>query len=150
MHGHLDLAPLLLAPGFRCSIGAAEHCVARLTHSALVQPEHCVIEVIGRKTMLTKWAHEATWLNDRLINEPRELIAGDRVAIGPFDFRLRSASADELTDDEPDQSALQHPRGNTTHKTASGNELNTDLITELSRQNSRESSASPPEPTACR
>lgn len=96
MQGHLDVEPVLLAPGLRCVIGSAEGCAIRLTKSALVQPEHCVIEVVGRQTLLTKWTSETTWLNDRLLSEPRELVAGDRVAVGPFDFRVRPASADEL------------------------------------------------------
>lgn len=96
MQGHLDLEPVLLVPGLRCAIGSAEGCAVRLTQSDLVQPEHCVIEVIGRQTMLTEWVPETTWLNDRLVREPRELIPGDRVSLGPFDFRLRLASAEEL------------------------------------------------------
>lgn len=96
MQGHLDVEPVLLAPGLRCVIGSAEHCAVRLMKSSLVQPEHCVVEVIGRKTQLTEWEPGATWLNDRLISEPRELVPGDRIAVGPFDFRVRPASADEL------------------------------------------------------
>ncbi len=96
MQGHLDLEPVLLVPGLRCAIGSAEGCAVRLTKSDLVQPEHCVIEVVRRQTMLTEWAAESTWLNDRLVIEPRELIPGDRVSLGPFDFRVRLASADEL------------------------------------------------------
>lgn len=96
MQGHLDVEPVLLAPGLRCVIGSAEGCAVRLTKSALVRPEHCVVEVIGRQTLLTEWEPEATWLNDRLVNEPTELVPGDRIAVGPFDFRVRAASADEL------------------------------------------------------
>jgi len=96
MQGHLDLEPLLLVPGLRCVIGSAEGCTVHLTNSDLVQPEHCVIEVTARQTLLTAWASETTWLNDRLVIEPRELIPGDRVSLGPFDFRLRPASAEEL------------------------------------------------------
>lgn len=150
MHGHLDLDPMLLAPGSRCVIGAAAHCTARLTHSTLVHDEHCVIEVIGRKTLLTNWAHEATWLNDRLVTEPRELIAGDRVAIGPFDFRLRSALADELVSDQTGQSDAHDSEKKSAPKTTAteaflDRELSTDLITELSRQRPKVSQSSAPE-----
>ena len=96
MQGHLDVEPVLLAPGLRCVIGSAEGCAVRLAKSALVRPEHCVVEVIGRKTLLTEWEPGATWLNDRLVSEPCEMVPGDRIAVGPFDFRLRPASADEL------------------------------------------------------
>ncbi len=96
MQGHLDLEPMLLVPGLRCSIGSAEGCAVRLTKSELVQPEHCVIEVVRRQTLLTVWTAESTWLNDRLVTEPRELVPGDRVSLGPFDFRVRVASTDEL------------------------------------------------------
>lgn len=96
MHGHLELEPTLLHPGQRCVIGSAEHCSVRLTKSPLVQPEHIVITVAGRQTMLSAWAADATWLNDRLVTEPHELLPGDRVAIGPFDFRLRSATPEEM------------------------------------------------------
>jgi hypothetical protein len=96
MQGHLDLEPVLLLPGLRCVIGSGTGCSVRLTQSELVQPEHCVIEVIGQQTLLTEWTAEATWLNDRLVVEPRELVPGDRVSLGPFDFRLRPATPDEL------------------------------------------------------
>ncbi len=96
MQGHLDLEPVLLAPGLRCVIGSAEKCAVRLENSALVQPKHCTVEVVGRQTMLTDWMPEVTWLNDRLITESCELVSGDRISVGPFDFRVRTASADEL------------------------------------------------------
>lgn len=96
LQGHLDVEPVLLAPGLRCVIGSAEGCAVRLTKSTLVRPEHCTIEVSGRQTLLTKWVPETTWLNDRLVAEPSELVPGDRIAIGPFDFQVRAASADEL------------------------------------------------------
>ncbi len=96
MHGHLELEPVLLRPGLRCVIGSAEDCVVRLTKSPLVQPEHIVINVVGRQTILSEWASESTWLNDRIITEPHVLVQGDRVAIGPFDFQVRSATADEM------------------------------------------------------
>lgn len=96
MQGHLELEPVLLLPGLRCVIGSAEQCAVRLTQSSIVQAEHCVVEVIGRRTILTNWTPEATWLNDRLVTESHELFPSDRIAIGPFDFRLRTASADEM------------------------------------------------------
>lgn len=96
MQRHLDLEPVLLAPGLRCVIGSAESCAVRLAKSALVQPEHCVVEIIGRQTLLTEWMPETTWLNDRLVLEPTELVPGDRISVGPFDFQVRTASADEL------------------------------------------------------
>ena len=150
MHGHLDLDPMLLTSGTRCTIGTAEHCTARLTHATLVEDEHCVIEVIGRKTMLTSWTHEATWLNDRLVTEPRELISGDRVAIGPFDFRLRFASTNELLEANlihPDlKSTLEDPVSlNTSSGVSLGNDRQADLITELSRRKPRGVIQSPPE-----
>lgn len=153
MHGHLDLAPMLLLAGVRCTIGTADHCTARLGHAALVEEEHCVIEVIGRKTMLTHWAHEATWLNDRLVTEPRELIAGDRVAIGPFDFRLRFASNAELVSAkliEPEvinSSETGLSIGNSSGVSL-GNELKNDLISELSDSNPRRTTISQSEQMA--
>lgn len=96
LQGHLDVEPVLLAPGLRCVIGSAEGCAVRLTKSTLVRPEHCTIEVTDRQTLLTEWVPETTWLNDRLVAEPCELVPGDRIAIGPFDFQVRAASADEL------------------------------------------------------
>lgn len=50
MQGHLDLEPVLLAPGLRCEIGSAESCAVRLAKSALVQPKHCTVEVLDRQT----------------------------------------------------------------------------------------------------
>lgn len=147
MHGHLDLDPMLLVAGVRCTIGTAEHCTARLTHAALVEEEHCVIEVIGRKTMLTRWAHEATWLNDRLVSEPRELIDGDRVAIGPFDFRLRFASnaelmAAKLIEPEPDKYSDAAVSIGSNTGVSLENELKTDLISELSDRSPRNTTTS--------
>ncbi len=147
MHGHLGLDPMLLVAGVRCTIGTAEHCTARLTHAALVEEEHCVIEVIGRKTMLTRWAHEATWLNDRLVSEPRELIDGDRVAIGPFDFRLRFASnaelvAAKLIDSEPNKSSDMAVSFGSSTGVSLENELKTDLISELSDRSPRNTTTS--------
>ena len=138
---------MLLVAGVRCTIGTAEHCTARLTHAALVEEEHCVIEVIGRKTMLTRWAHEATWLNDRLVSEPRELIDGDRVAIGPFDFRLRFASnaelvAAKLIDSEPNKSSDMAVSFGSSTGVSLENELKTDLISELSDRSPRNTTTS--------
>lgn len=93
---HLGIEPVLLTPGLRCAIGSGPGCAVRLTNSELVHFEHCVIEALGRRTMLSFWTQESTWLNDRLVQEPTELVAGDRIAIGPFDFRIRPASAEEL------------------------------------------------------
>ena len=85
MHGHLDLEPVLLTPGLRCALGSAEGCAVRLTKSDLVRARHCVIEVVGRQTMLTEWTADSTWLNERLVTEPCELRPADRLSIGPFD-----------------------------------------------------------------
>jgi hypothetical protein len=61
-----------------------------------VEPVHCVLDVTEKQVRLAEWKPEATWLNERLVLEPCVLVAGDRIAVGPFDFRLRPATADEL------------------------------------------------------
>ena len=96
LHGNLEIEPVLLVPGGRYVIGSAENCAVRLTKSTLVRPEHCTIEVSGRQHVLTEWVPDVTWLNDRLVSEPCELVSGDRIAVGPFDFQVRAAVADEL------------------------------------------------------
>lgn len=96
LQGHLDLEPVLLQPGQRCAIGSGDECAVRLKKSDLVEPVHCVLDVTEKQVRLAEWKPAATWLNDRLVLEPCVLVAGDRIAVGPFDFRLRPASAEEL------------------------------------------------------
>ena len=159
LQGHLDVEPVLLAPNLRCVIGSAEGCTVRLTKSTLVRPQHCTIEITGRQTILTHWVPETTWLNDRLVREPSELVPGDRIAIGPFDFQVRSASADELlyaklvehdpsdTNGVDDVLRLKKAIGGSkrdtiTAPTESGHELALDLFSELLRKPSEDGSDS--------
>ena len=153
LQGHLDVEPVLLAPGLRCVIGSAEGCTLRLTKSTLVRPEHCTIEITGRQTVLTHWVPETTWLNDRLVRDPSELVPGDRIAIGPFDFQVRSASADELLyaklveHDPSDTNKVddvlrrkrtidESKRDTNTAPFGGGHELALDLFSELLRESS--------------
>ena len=159
LQGHLDVEPVLLAPGLQCVIGSAEGCTLRLTKSTLVRPQHCTIEITGRQPVLTHWVPETTWLNDRLVREPSELVPGDRIAIGPFDFQVRSASADELlyaklVEHDPSDTKKvddvlrrkrtidESKRDTNTAPSGSGHELALDLFSELLREPSDDGSDS--------
>lgn len=87
-----NLAPLLLRPG-KLNVGSSAQCELRLRMPG-VAATHCLIIVGSQIAVLKAWDPH-TWLNEGPIREAR-LRAGDRLAIGPVEFRLRTATADEL------------------------------------------------------
>ncbi len=85
----------ILRPGMRLTIGSAPEADLRLNLQA-VEPIHCVIVTDVRGVYLQQW-NDRTWWNDKPLDlAPRsphrdlpELNSGDRLAIGPIEFRLR-------------------------------------------------------------
>ncbi len=82
--GHLDLEPVLLAPGLRCVIGSAESCAVRLANSALVQPKHCTVEIVGTVGP-AKHTHLTSLILRLIPADPNAADAADagRVRVGP-------------------------------------------------------------------
>ncbi|RMG42000.1 MAG: hypothetical protein D6725_00415 [Planctomycetota bacterium] len=85
----------ILRPGMRLTIGSSADADVRLNLQA-VEPIHCVIVTDARGVYLQQW-NDRTWWNDKPLDlAPRsphcdlpELNSGDRLAIGPIEFRLR-------------------------------------------------------------
>ena len=86
-----SFSPILLTPG-KWTIGAAEESRIVLSVEG-VQAQHCVLLSNDHQTVLKSW-DERTWLNDNAVEEA-ELADGDRLAIGPVEFRLRDAKEDD-------------------------------------------------------
>ncbi len=98
---HLGLHAVSLPPGNQCSIGSARSCTLQVRASG-IQAQHCLIVSGPNNTVLREWS-DATWLNDRPVRQPVELIENDRLAVGPFEFRMRPARPEEV------EAALQVP-----------------------------------------
>ncbi|NOX54685.1 MAG: hypothetical protein GXP27_09650 [Planctomycetes bacterium] len=91
------LDPIVLGPG-KTTLGSSDSCTAVLKVPG-VQPLHCSIFRGARRTVLKAW-DPRTWVNDAPAQE--ELLRpGDRIAIGPLEFRVREATVDELLDHVP-------------------------------------------------
>ena len=83
----LGLAPILLVPG-DITIGSSPESQVQLTVSG-VQPQHCVI-TCSRSRVSVRALDRRTWHNNLPLSEGR-LRIGDRLAIGPVEFRVRQA-----------------------------------------------------------
>ncbi|MDB5338093.1 MAG: hypothetical protein JWN70_3712 [Planctomycetaceae bacterium] len=83
----LGLAPILLVPG-ELTIGSSPECQIQLTVPG-VQPQHCVINSSRSRVSLRALDHR-TWHNN-LPSSEGWLRVGDRLAIGPVEFRVRRA-----------------------------------------------------------
>ena len=100
---------ILLPPGSQCSIGSSKACTLTVRAQGIL-PQHCLI-VSGPNSTILKEFDEQTWLNDRPVREPLELMENDRLAVGPAEFRIRMANAEEIEnslplDDEGDSASL--------------------------------------------
>jgi hypothetical protein len=85
---------ILLPPGTQCSIGSSRACTLTVSAQAIL-PQHCLI-VSGPNSTILKEFGESTWLNDRPVREPIELMDNDRLAVGPAEFRIRAAHPEEI------------------------------------------------------
>ena len=86
------LDTILLTPG-RYTIGSDSDSTIVL-NSGGVRPRHCLIVVGPKRTVLKAW-DTFTWLNEAPVDES-VLKPGDRLAIGPVEFIVRRATADDL------------------------------------------------------
>lgn len=91
---HHGLQAILLLPGTQCTIGSSRASTLTVRAQAIL-PQHCLIVSGANSTLLKEWG-DSTWLNDRPVRESMELMENDRLAIGPTEFRIRQAQAEEI------------------------------------------------------
>jgi hypothetical protein len=91
---HHGLQAILLLPGTQCTIGSSRACTLTVRAQAIL-PQHCLIMSGANSTLLKEWG-DSTWLNDRPVRESMELMENDCLAIGPTEFRIRQAHAEEI------------------------------------------------------
>eukprot|EP00913_Durusdinium_trenchii_P008986 g8452.t1 len=91
------IEPIVLRPG-TVSIGASGDCALPINIPGIA-PRHGTIVTEGKRTVIRS-EDSRTWLNDGPVTEA-QLRAGDRLAIGPLEFRVRIASSEELARSEP-------------------------------------------------
>ena len=82
---------LLLRPG-RHTVGSGDDCTICLRVDG-IQREHCIIESSPCRTILYA-DNSRTWHNEGPVRET-PLRAGDRLALGPIEFRVRAATPEE-------------------------------------------------------
>ncbi len=83
----MGLGPILLVPG-EITLGSSPECQVQLT-AAGVQPHHCSITAT-RLRVTVRAVDRRTWLNNLPLREGA-LRLGDRLAVGPVEFRVRQA-----------------------------------------------------------
>ncbi len=92
VRAHSPLPSLLLADG-RYTLGSAENCTVRL-QAVGVEPEHCVIES-GPKGIFLSAESSRIWHNKNTVKQT-QLWPGDQLTIGPVEFRIRTATREDL------------------------------------------------------
>jgi DNA repair exonuclease SbcCD ATPase subunit len=90
-NGRLPVEPVLLTPGDYV-IGSASSCSVVLPFQG-VQPKHCEIQVRDRVVTVRSFDRR-TWLNNGPFTETR-LHKGDRLVIGPVEFRVGEMTTQE-------------------------------------------------------
>lgn len=107
----LGLSPIVLSAG-EITLGSASDCAVRLDVAG-VQPLHCVLQNTRQRISVRALDHR-TWHNNLPITEGW-LKSGDRLAIGPVEFRVRQAEPWDILPlpETPavGQTALGHPGG---------------------------------------
>lgn len=91
LHARSGLRSVLLRPG-KYTFGSSPECTVTLSAED-IQPLHCLILVSRSRAVIKAW-DPRTWLNEGPVAEDR-LRSGDRLAIGPVEFQVREASAQE-------------------------------------------------------
>ena len=104
-HRRGDLSPIVLATP-RTTIGSSSDCEVRLALGG-IEPRHCTVLVADGRTTLESHA-QRTWLNNAPVRRA-VLRAGDRLAIGPWEFRVRQATTEELLHHLPTRPAIAKP-----------------------------------------
>jgi chromosome segregation ATPase len=90
-----DWPTLLLTPG-RHTLGSAEDCTTCLRMEG-VEPRHCLIDVRPHRAILEADSLQ-TWHNDAPVKRV-DLRAGDWLTLGSLEFRVRTATQDDLGPD---------------------------------------------------
>lgn len=85
-------APWILRRG-RHVIGSGPEATLRLANEG-IKPQHCLL-IVGPTSAIVKSWDSRTWINDGPVKEAT-LRPNDRLTIGPWTFRFRAATADEL------------------------------------------------------
>ncbi len=106
LYDTLNLGPILLDQP-RCVLGSDPDCDVQMAIPG-IRGQHCVI-VTGPRRVIIKAIDLHTWLNDGPVREG-VLRAGDRLAVGPLEFRVRLANADELLATVPDVNSAADSR----------------------------------------
>ncbi len=102
----LDAAPILLDQP-QLLIGSGAECPIRLAENG-INSRHALLLRDGPQVII-KALDRRTWLNGYPVTESR-LREGDLLAIGPVEFRVRRAHADELIGNLPAEPARSQPK----------------------------------------
>ncbi|MBA4031471.1 MAG: hypothetical protein C0478_11370 [Planctomyces sp.] len=108
-------APWILRRG-RHVIGSGPEATLRLANEG-IKPQHCLL-IVGPTSAIVKSWDSRTWINDGPVKEAT-LRPNDRLTIGPWTFRFRAATADELLQYVPQsEKESQHVDGGATNAAA--------------------------------
>lgn len=89
------------------SIGRGRSCGLVLPHTG-VSREHAIVRVLGRSALIEDRSTFGTFVNGQRVSS-RELVAGDRLAIGPYELRVVAAAADGSVVDDGGTRQMQVP-----------------------------------------
>ncbi|WP_131818472.1 FHA domain-containing protein [Planctopirus hydrillae] len=101
-------APWILRRG-RHVLGSGPEATLQLSNEG-ISAQHCLL-IVGPSSAIVKAWDSRTWINDGPVREAT-LKPNDRLTIGPWTFRFRSATADELLQFVPENSASNGPVAN--------------------------------------
>lgn len=101
-------APWILRRG-RHVLGSGPEATLQLSSEG-ISAQHCLL-IVGPSSAIVKAWDSRTWINDGPVREAT-LKPNDRLTIGPWTFRFRSATADELLQFVPENSAASAPTAN--------------------------------------
>ncbi len=101
-------APWILRRG-RHVLGRGPEATLQLSSEG-ISAQHCLL-IVGPTSAIVKAWDSRTWINDGPVREAT-LKPNDRLTIGPWTFRFRLATADELLQFVPENSAANVPAAN--------------------------------------
>ena len=107
----VEMSPIPLAPGRIC-LGSGPDCDVTLNVRGVAE-RHCLI-VAGPARTVVKALSPLTWINDGPARET-PLRSGDRLAIGPLEFRVRGPFPSELPAFESPAQGEPQPRSHSPH-----------------------------------
>ena len=94
---HIGLAPVPLIDPSGYVLGQSDDCDLVIRAQG-IQPRHCEIYFDQGALCVRAW-DDKSWLNDMPLLDSR-LQDGDRLSLGPVEFRVRPATSDELLIDQ--------------------------------------------------